>query len=499
MIASLPYINTRAHLKEMMRRFDLYMDMYNAEVAKMEGGKKFTLKATHRAFYKDLVLETGKRMLARIKVYQRIQREQGDEQAMELLAASITGDDFYACTTNRVALASHNRKDKTTIYRNIQRLLDAGILVNKVYHGAKRNFDILIDSDFLLVSDEQQPEFNPVTMGRDFSQEVAFCKLKKNIQEHLKYKINGIEPVDNSADATVEHIQQTQQEQLRPGEIAVLERLNELSTRSFTGTEEMQGKVAKIPTETERRTDEIKKLGGGAPGREASIQDFAEHRGIDKSKVIGNLVRENGKFITKSDPKSWHAFHRLAHSVYFVNYLIDRIYTHRGITIHPGARIKAIQYVEDFYFPDPLATSEKLTENGTHTPFTPCQTLEQMANRLSGLKWCVDAANRHAIKKNGFFPMPLRYIDIENENGLRGTFAWFRKQQNADVVISKSKKNKDDFKKLHQLIRNVIENPSYTELLRAEETVRATMPRYIYLFQSSVNMIRKNLDNITNN
>ncbi len=456
----LPYINTRAHLSTMMGNYDAFAATYNDEIiAKREACPNTqheyqTLKPTHRALFKDLVLEIGKKMLQNINTYQKIQQEQGETGIFKLLHHPLCGDGFYVCSTNRYQLSKHNSKDLSTIYRNILRLMEAGIITQKIGHGKKSNFELHINADFLLVSDKANPDYNPLQTSAEktlsSSVECANCKEEKSVQEQLINKIYSADAVDKV------NFGNTEIGENKPmAEITTDSEVN-LSDGTLTRTE---GKPNSVPPKSEKNKTE-KPMGGAA-----DVRKLIEKRGIELNKSP-NIAQ-------------WHAFHRLCYAVYFIDYLIQTIYAKRGVSIFPEARIYAIEYAEKYYFPNPL-------RRDVDTNYKPCETLDQYATRLQGLKWCIDAANRYAARKGGFFVLINKYIDLSNENGLNRTVEWWKNSKNNEAEKAKHLQNIKDIKQLHEQIRKVLENQTYEELQRAEMYVGSHLPKYIHVFRRSL-------------
>ena len=471
----LPYINTRAHLAKMMDNYDLFAQGYNHTIEEQRAANPKTkeayqtLKPTHRALYKDLILEMGKKMLQHIKNYNRINAEQGNAGTFALLSSGICGDGVFICSTNRYQLSKHNAKELSTIYRNIKRLMEAGLISRKVGHGTKKNFELHINADFLIVSDYANNAYNPLESAptKDFSLlgKIAKCKEKKNVQEHLINKIYSA-PLDkdNFSDETQSKnppVAHGKIGEVAPAAINSIGSVLAPTSGTVTGTRELQTAGPQSKTRQE-------------PGGRAGVQRMIQAKGIDFVQAF-----------VKKDPAQWHGFHRLSHAAYFVDYLIQAIYAKRGVEIFPATRIVAIEYVEKFYFPNPL-------EKDVKTIFQPCQTIDQYAFRLEQLKWCVDAANRYAAKNGAYFVLISKYLDITNENGLKRTFGWWKNKTQNEADKALHLKNIKEMKQLHQITREVAEGK--TTLMEAENYVENVIPKYKYVFRHSLVTIINELE-----
>lgn len=446
----LPYINTRLHIKPMMDRYDAFAAQYNAECKEADElhYRQKTLKTTHRELFNDLIMELGKNMLNNIKAYEKIQREQGETGSYKLLRNPLCGNGFFVCSTNRYQLAKHSRKELSTIGRNLNRLAEAGIIVEKINHGAKNNFELHINSDFLLISDKANPEYNPLEIStrENFFNlaKNAKCKEDKILQEQLINKIYSDVPSALNTIASENHTQ---------------------PTGTMTGTE------GKVESKTEAHsTERTFKATGGA----IDVVFMYEERGY------------NYRRFSAENPAQWHSYHRLSHAASFIDYLIERVYSRRGVHIIPEARIRLIEYAEKFYFPDGLTTAEHVK-----TIYKPCVSLEDYATRLNGLKWCIDAANRYTAKNKGFFVLPNLWIDLENPNGLTKTLKWYIESRKNEKDRAVHVKNIKDLRQLHEQIRRVVESPDPETYRRADEFVENHLSKYIWVFRANVATVLK--------
>lgn len=460
----LPYINYRAHLKIIMQMYDDYSALYNKEIEKKreeaedneERAKYQTLKATHRAMFKDLVQETGKRMLENIRVNEQLQQEQKNSGIINILKNSLIGDNYYICPTNRYQIAKHNKKELSTIYRNLKRLNEAGIILStnktgeknkfSVFHGKNLDFELLINSKFLVVSDKLNPDYNPLSGTENektspflISPIFAFCKEEEREKEQLINKIYSDVPSDFNTTGSE----------------------NLPTAGTLTRTEEV--KLGQL--EVSHTENEFKSTGGAV-----DIVMMRQKRGIGAFRMSKQI-----------NPDMWHAYHRLNNAAFFIDYMIEKIYMRRGMVIIPEARIKAIEYAEKHYFPNPSNTAERVD-----TVFKPCNTLEEYANRLAGLKWCIDAANRYAARKSAYFMLVNRYIDVKTENGFIKTLEWYRTAKMNEKEKARHNKNISDLRKLSELTRSVYEKQDLSAYYLAEKIVENSLNKYLWVFRRTM-------------
>ncbi|MCK5170779.1 MAG: hypothetical protein KAQ75_12955, partial [Bacteroidales bacterium] len=66
--------------------------------------------------------------------------------------------------TNRKAMSwveNTLQVNGNTVYRQVLRLINAGVIMEKINHGSRMNFELLISPEFLLISDLINPDYKP--------------------------------------------------------------------------------------------------------------------------------------------------------------------------------------------------------------------------------------------------------------------------------------------------------------------------------------------------
>lgn len=482
----LPYINTKAHIGEIMRRYDDFAGKYNAIIQRKreevpEAASDFqTLKPTHRAIFKDIVFELSRNMQKDIRNHEEIQTEQANDGLLKLLNIRnpLCGDGFFVCHTNRYQLAKHSTKEESTIYRNILRLIEAGVIKTKVGHGKKADFELHIHSHFLLVSDRANPEYNPLAESKTESAQFAFCKVERILLEQLENTLYSAYAVDKvnlpceNQDNTTSERQLQQPATSTQGQIGVENQALPDNPNKGNIEQEQEGWSNAVPSQPMGQK-RVKPTGG-----RGDIARMEEERGIELAKIVGKNV----------NPQLWHSWRRLSSAAHFVDYAIDKIYTRRGITIYPEARIRAIEYAERFYFPNPFIREES-------TIFKPCQTWEEYANRLMQLEWCIDTAHRYAAKHKGYFVILGKYIDIENPTGLTKTFSWWMNSKLNEADKKRARRNLKELQMLLEQIDKVLKNQDYNTYKSAETFIKNHIPKYQSLFRKNLGTTINKLEN----
>lgn len=146
-----PFIKTTTE-----KDFANYKNLWNEFVKQYNADKQSgeQLKNVHRQIYYTLVRLSKKNI----------------EINNKLLANSplkaIENNLAYKIKTNRKDLskfAFNGEKDVSSISLYISRLVDAGVIQSSTWHGAKNDFDLYINPDFLLIYDYSKEKYTPTS------------------------------------------------------------------------------------------------------------------------------------------------------------------------------------------------------------------------------------------------------------------------------------------------------------------------------------------------
>jgi len=150
----LPYLDFNRHFPTIVALYDAKAAEYNGQVAiERDSGDRSRnfLKSSHRELYFDLIRAIKGKMASDMLVF---------KDAQKLLA--IAAGSMIVLQTNRKRLSERTKKSEVTIYRLIERLIDARILTEKVNHGTQRDFELHLRPDMVPVSDAKSEKFNPL-------------------------------------------------------------------------------------------------------------------------------------------------------------------------------------------------------------------------------------------------------------------------------------------------------------------------------------------------
>ncbi len=153
---SLPFIDTQRHFAAMMALYDAKVAEYNAQVAiardSGDASRQF-LKSAHRELWQDLIRAAKGEMAKMLFIFQG-----KDTQS---LIARKPGSALILMT-NRKRMSNRTKKSEVTIYRLLERLIDAGIIEKKINHGTQRDFELHLNREMVPVSDYKNERFDPL-------------------------------------------------------------------------------------------------------------------------------------------------------------------------------------------------------------------------------------------------------------------------------------------------------------------------------------------------
>ena len=172
---SLPFIDLQRHYPAIMALYDAKAAEYNANVAiARDSGDKTRqfLKSAHREVWQDMIRAT-KGELAKILFIFR------DKETQSLIARRP--GDAVILMTNRKRLSNRTKKSEVTIYRLLERLIDAGIVEQKVNHGTQRDFEVHLNRDMVPISDYKEERFDPLAQIFQITVDITIQETLRSI------------------------------------------------------------------------------------------------------------------------------------------------------------------------------------------------------------------------------------------------------------------------------------------------------------------------------
>lgn len=172
-IIAVPTLDKRRYWGVMMGIYDILSTRYNKHVAELreQGGRQLNpLRSAHRELFVALVNMAYGTMEQNKYLFHG--PDSGNCTTLFLQRQSMSP---FRISTNRRQLSERTLKSEATVYRLLQRLMDAGIVIGKKYHGPSMNFDVFLKPELLPISDEVNESYDPVKaiLATTEDQEVA--------------------------------------------------------------------------------------------------------------------------------------------------------------------------------------------------------------------------------------------------------------------------------------------------------------------------------------
>ncbi len=336
----------------------------------------------------------------------------------------------YPFYTNSAYLARLRRyASKKTIYNQLNRLQDAGVITKKG-HGSYRNFEVIINPAFLLISDYAAPEYAPAApeffksgnqiVAKEQSKTLPMYLLLTD--DPLNKKINAVETVEKKAAF------------LPSGET-----VNETGVPFNRYPAEHNQSPAAAGKEKEKKV---------APKKEKESPAAKKWAGTHFS-------------------KDW-----------WVNMFVEQFY---------AMLITYIFSKHDIWEIEEQRTKERITEwfSGIKNP-------KQGVDWMNQAEWRMKAAARfykaHNYDISNIFPD--RYIDPENEYGFARTAKWWEKHRRnrlrKEQELIKHRQNLEKHLKLQEKVKEYAQKMDIHTYRKCEEYVKTIIPELMPQFVACV-------------
>lgn len=424
-----PYISPR-HFYSIMARYDSFAHTMNGLVRELrrDGQRVQTLKSGHRAMFQDIVNQIKGQMDRHRRLF---------ADTPQFLQYSPFKP--YVLTTNRAEIRRRTGKDGSTAWRNLQRLHEAGIIVLKVNHGTRANFELHINPAFLLISDYAAETDAPV----DFLQ---LTSEKHDTPAPLRAKCTPFKKSKNSFNNEI----------------------MDVDTEQLNGIAHPGDGVTSLPRTHKNTNRNTGECGAGS----------CEMQGHSPKSSFANDEKEQVPGGAENSPEQQIAKARRLYATWLVQYMLQILFpnhTHYKAAIH-----SATDYAEHY--------------------FTGCRSSKEFSNRQVMLMWRVDAVAKWATRTkfsfaNIFLPT---YLDLNNKTcGFVNTEKWWKAYVEKKAKDEKKRKFKSDSRKLSDKINALdavylVGNLPQTvkEFLLAEQYVQKNIPHRLSDFYERTKYIR---------
>jgi hypothetical protein len=352
--------------------------------------------------------------------------------------------------TNRKALSwveNTIRISGNTAYRQVLRLMDAGVITAKINHGSQMNFELLINPEILLISDVINPVYKPCSKYLDGENKAGYDCLKTSFTP--EYLISEKELFNNSnisvdKETRIPIRDNSVKEQERAQKKNILKEHREIAQNSE--------KNDKSPWE---KPDEL--INEWNPS--------AEQAGKKEPKLMPACkvkLREYQKSAAR-----WLFW-----------YILNRLF--EGRIFNPAHLENTLAYVEQHYFIN-------------------CLSLKSIEHTRKIYKWRIDKAKRtierHEINMQWIFPG--YYLDL-NRKGINpdtgkpymsfiNTASWPKKYEQFQKQKDRQKQKAIGLDLLNKQLRLFLNNPNLNQFKRCESYVRKNIPHLMEDFLNHFN------------
>lgn len=445
-----PYININKHMNTMLHRFDIRANEHERCLKAMrEELPRFRmqpLKAPHRALYADLI------HLVKLGMLKRLELMGKDADYIHIFAHDP--EQHFTLFTNRGELARRSRKSESAIHRQLQRLEEAGIVLMRKFHGVNRDFELLINPDFLIVSDQADLNFDPLLSCTENTQNKAARRGSQAKRLLLtlpqEQKNNEIMAVDSREGA------------LRAG---------------FTPPTP-EGELKGIPACSSCTTGEVN--GSGADntcGEEAISRDESLMFFYRNSQVQAPVAVENKQGspiqplsdricppVAPAPPAETrderHRKNTLLYTDWLLKYAISKLFsTHNH---YRPAIATAFEMVASHYW--------------SH-----CVTSQDFEQTFAVYRWRIDAAAKYAAR-SGFNLSNIYLTTYFNPTNMTGcsfarTHSWYVNAKKFKTKHEEDKKRAEVLKALTAKTKEVLEAANLSAFIRAESALKAKVDK----------------------
>jgi hypothetical protein len=342
--------------------------------------------------------------------------------------------------TNRKALSWVEKTlqiNGNTVYRQLLRLVDAGVIAQKVNHGSQMNFELWINPGFLLINDLENPGHTPSS-------------------KYLESGNAGTQPSLNTS--------------FPPGSLIPEKELsNNLNIDvDKVSLPTVRDALVKEPERTAKKNPEKEHWGmAQGPGSGTTLQDGGPSR-------FSRQWKEKEQGVAPAGATKLREYQKGA-ARWFFAYVMDRLFEGRGI--NPAHLENTLDYVERHYF-------------------TQCPSFKAVEQVRKVFQWRIDKARR-TIDRHGTdmrWVFPGHYLDTARKGtnpktgkpymSFANTAGWPKRFEHLHRARQDEKRKKDDMDRLDAQFRTYLGNPTLEQFRRCEAYVKKNIPQLMGHFLS---------------
>ena len=356
-----------------------------------------------------------------------------------------------------------HRRAASTIYRQINRLMEWKMISQKVFHGTQRNYELYLNPATILWEDMEDGKYiNPL----------AAQLLENNLNEMYNGNIDNLEENTRLAKltegGTIATCNLLSKSELFNNLIIPVQKVSgdtnpkKAPEKQFKPFPNKPAKTARISPDN-GKTPKIGDIIGLTPSARHSANGGARYtppsknsnnsQKSDPRQPQKRMLRANGQ--AQGDYNPIHAAVNVA-----IAYALNILFKFHNV--YPGEKDRAMQVIEKTYFTD-------------------IYTQKELDNRLKRFNYCVDMANRHIVRHKIDFSniFPTAYFD-PGHNGRMSFYnvwhSWFRKDAAARKKQYHNRVKARQRKDLERVYEKVKNNYNLANFRKAEAYISDKYP-----------------------
>jgi len=406
--------------------FDKFVELYNA--SKPLGQQ---LRSQHIELFYDLV---------------RVYRRNITQRKQRLLSANVS---LYAIDTQKIPnlltnnqeLAYRRHCDASTIYRQLKRLFTAKVILDKVNHGSRKNYELMLNPALMAIMDlNSRKALLPSADLAFFSDRNAICKP------------DTVSKMETNSNIIIPKI----------GKFVFIDKLETTSNGNTAKKDEKNTTTDKDVATSKKNTIATTFL----PAKTTPAQENSTTTRRDTTSVASSPknVADYARKLSEQDNKIESLRGQFA--AWLVSLMMDALL--HGRSVYEGEVRRTVEYVREVYFGHLYSYA---SINGQMNVYR---------------KQIELAKNYKQIHPQYLSPFPYQYFDINNtENGFMSTKKWLKKQ-NEYQKIKQFRKGQTDQMKLLKAINRYNENETSENYEKQRAYVKTNIPHLITAFDQMV-------------
>ena len=326
--------------------------------------------------------------------------------------------------TNRKALSwveNTLKINENTVYRQLNRLIDAKVIVGKINHGSQMNFELLINPEILLIFDLDDPDYEPSSKFLQTKKSVVSKGLNTSFPP--EYLTSKKEPFNN--------LNITVDKESLPNV------RDEIVKEQVKNMEKEHGEITQDKSENPIHSKNL-------------ITQWNEQQAEKKEQK-------------PAQPRTNLREHQKAAARWFFWYVLSNLFQRR--IFNPAHLENTLSYVQQYYF-------------------TSCYSLKAIENTKKLYKWRIDKAQRtverHKTDMQWIFPG--HYLDLNKKGNnpntgkpymsFANTASWPKKFENFLQIKKKQGKSLSDQDILYGQIKIFLNEPNVNQFRKCEAYVK---------------------------